>query len=113
MDSKPSKACQHETDHGEKDEGLAGLGLPLVVAVESAVRAQPAEGALDHPPAGQDFERVLLGAFDDLDGAADDLAAPLQQGSRIAPVGPEVLDPPPRRAWPKKAESNCRAPARS
>lgn len=48
------QAAEHETDHGESDEGGDGLGLALEVAGEPAVSAEPGEGPFDDPSLGQD-----------------------------------------------------------
>jgi len=43
------QAGEHETDHCQIDHRLAGLGLVFLIAIESSVASQPAEGAFDHP----------------------------------------------------------------
>ena len=46
-----SESSQHQTAHGDVDEGFAGLGPGFVVFAQSSVAAQPGQGALDHPAA--------------------------------------------------------------
>src|SRR5450755_2744704 len=50
----------HESDHGPPDHGLGVLRQTLVVAVQAPAAHQTGQGALDHPPAGQDrdYERL-------------------------------------------------------
>jgi hypothetical protein len=90
----PFQACEHEPNHGQIDDGLAGFGLAFVVAVESAVASEPPEGAFHDPASRQHLEGVEFGAFDDLDGAAPFFHGPLEQSTRIAAVGPDALDAP-------------------
>ena len=67
-----------DTYHGEEDEGL-GAGLcGLIIADETAVAHEPAEGALHDPAAGQHREAAgVVGTFDHRDGE----------------FGPEAADP--------------------
>ena len=72
------QASEHDADHGEANEGDDGAGVSLEVTGESAVAADPGEGALDDPSLGQDDEFVQLGALDDFElpraGIGDDLS---------------------------------------
>lgn len=94
MDLESSKSSQHEARHGQVNHGLARLGLPFVVAAESAVASQPTEGTFHHPAPWQHLEGVQFGALDDFDRAAPQPACPLQQRSAVAAVGPDTLDAP-------------------
>lgn len=59
--------AEHEVDDGERDEGFGRLEAAFVVLGQAARSAEPAEGALDHPPARLDSEALLpLGGSDDL-----------------------------------------------
>ena len=71
---------EHETDHGETDEGGGFAGVTLEVAGKAAVAADPGKGALDDPALGQDDEAVQIGALDDLELPAAGL------GDRVAAV---------------------------
>ena len=96
MNLEVAKARAHEANHRHGHHGFAGLGLPLVIPVALAVTAQPAKGALHDPAPWQHLEGVKFRAFDDLDRAAPQLAAPLQQGAGAATLGPEMLAAPAR-----------------
>ena len=93
MDLGTAQTSEHEANHSQVDHRLPRLGFPFVVAVESATTAQPGKGPLHDPAARQHPEGMQLGALDDLERATPPLAGLLHQRSRIAPVGPEVLDP--------------------
>ena len=64
-------------DHGDVNEGFAGLGMELIVFAEPAVVVDPGDGAFDDPAAGQQDETLGgVRAFDDLqDPAAERLFA--------------------------------------
>jgi hypothetical protein len=94
MELRPSKASEHEANHGQIDHGLPGLSLPFVVAVEPARTSQPAKGAFHNPAPRQDLEGMQLGTFDYLYRAAPPVLRPVQQGSGVATVGPDVSDSP-------------------
>ena len=61
------QTAQHETDHGEANEGLDGARIALEVACQASVVADPRERALDDPTLGQNDEAMELAALDDLD----------------------------------------------
>jgi hypothetical protein len=61
------QAACHEGDHGPQDHGFVAGREAFVVADGAAVLADPGERPLDHPPAGQDLERVRVAPGDDLD----------------------------------------------
>ena len=54
--------------------------------------SEPGEGALDHPPSGDDFKADRgVGALDDLNGPATDLPGrPAQLGPAIAAIGEDM-----------------------
>lgn len=74
MDLSLFQARKHQANHRQIDKGFAAVGLSLVIAIESAIAAQPAKGSFDHPATWQHFERVQFGALDDLDGATHEPA---------------------------------------
>ena len=71
------QASEHDSDHGEADEGGDGSGIALEIACQTAVAADPCECTLDNPSLGQDNEVARIAAFDDLQcpatGIGDDL----------------------------------------
>ena len=93
MHLRSSQSGEHEANHGQVNHRFARAGLPLVVATESTVTAEPTKGTLHHPASGQYFEDVKVGSFHDFDGAAPQFPTPVQQGARVATVGPDVFDP--------------------
>jgi hypothetical protein len=54
------QAAGHQGDHGPQDHGFVAGGQVLVVADGAAVLADPGEGPLDYPAAGQDGEGVQV-----------------------------------------------------
>ena len=74
------QASEHDTDHGEADEGNDGGGVSLEVASEPAIASDPGKGALDDPSLGQDDELVGFTPFDDFKlpstGIGNDLCDP-------------------------------------
>ena len=92
MNSESSKTGQHEAKHSQVDHGFAGVGFPFVVAAESAVTSQPTEGTLYDPSSRQYLEGMQVGTFDDLDRATAGSPSPVEQHTRIATVGPDLLD---------------------
>jgi hypothetical protein len=66
------------------------FGLAFVVDGQPAALAEPGEGALHDPAAGQDFEVVDALAFaDDLDGQGEGLLGPGDQLAGIAGISPD------------------------
>lgn len=89
----PGQAAEHESDHGETDEGGDGAGVALEVARQSAVAADPGKRALDDPALGEDDEAMQFGSLDDLQRPAAGLGN--GRGERralIARVGEDALD---------------------
>ena len=67
-DEESSHAAELNADHGDIDPSFRTGFRGFVIADQSALPHQPAEGALNDPTAWQDFEtRGVIGAFDDLD----------------------------------------------
>jgi hypothetical protein len=67
-DKESSQSAELNSDHGDIDPSFgAGLG-GFIIAHESALLHQPAEGAFHDPTAGQDFEaREVVRTFDHRD----------------------------------------------
>src|SRR5690242_15427600 len=60
------EAAGHDDDHGPVDIGLVVGGQPFVVPHGAPVTSDPRQGALHHPPAGQDLECMqVIGPFHD------------------------------------------------
>ena len=100
----PAETGKHEADHYQIDHDFTGVSLTLVIAVESAVAAEPAEGALHDPTSRKHLEPVEVGAFHDFDHAAPEFPGAVDQGPGLAAVGPEVADAPARRAGKERGE---------
>src|SRR5512139_1752036 len=92
MDSEPSNTGEHEAKQSQIDHGFGGVGFSFVVATESAVASQPAEGTLYDPASRQHLEGMQVGTFDDLDRATASPPSPVEQPARIATIGPHMLD---------------------
>jgi hypothetical protein len=60
------EATQHDPDHGEADKGASFAGMPLVVACQATVTADPCQRALNDPALWQHDEAAQVGRFDDL-----------------------------------------------
>lgn len=104
------ESSAHEVDHGHLDHGFRAVGVGFVVAGETAVMHEPAEGPLDDP-ASRNHLKAFLGGVEagdfDIDAQAgavvDDLGA-------IAGVGPRLRD----AGWPSAmSESRWMPPALS
>jgi hypothetical protein len=61
------QAAGHQGGHGPQDHGFVAGGQVFVVADGASVLADPGEGPLDDPAAGQDLEGVRVAFGDDLD----------------------------------------------
>ena len=87
------QALDHHAHHGPLHPGLVVFGLAFVVDGQPAVLAEPGEGALHDPAAGQDLEVVDALAFaDDLDRQGKDLLGPDDQLAGVAGIGPDQPD---------------------
>lgn len=65
--SWPCKPPRHKADHREMDEGDGGAGEVFEVFGEPAAASEPGQRSLDDPAFGQDPERILVVAPDDLE----------------------------------------------
>jgi len=87
-----SQSANHQADHGDVDDGLAGTWEVLIVLAETALTSKPAERALDNPPSWKHLEPFhVVGAFDDLHPQAiarPQVAQPIEELARVAAVGP-------------------------
>jgi hypothetical protein len=95
-DEESSQSAELNSDHGDIDPSFgAGLG-GFVIACESPVPHQPAEGSLHDPAERQNFEaRGIVRTFDDRDGqlGAQSLD-PLSEGlAGVAAIHPEDAQP--------------------
>jgi hypothetical protein len=59
--------AEHEADHRKIDEGRGNAYQALEVLGEASAAAEPCEGAFDDPALGQDLERRVVGAANDLE----------------------------------------------
>jgi hypothetical protein len=85
------QALGHEGDHGPQDHGFVAGGQVLVVADGAAVFADPGEGPLDDPAAGQDLEGVRVAFADDFQGHVENLG-PGGEFPDVSGVGPDQAD---------------------
>lgn len=87
------QAAEHETDHGEADEGGNGASVALEIARQAAIAADPGQAPLDDPALGQSDELVQFAAFDDFhDPAAGGGCGALDTRALIAGVGEDAMD---------------------
>ena len=104
------QASEHDGDHGESEEGGDGSGVALEVAGQSAVAADPGEGALDDPAFGQDDEAVGIAALDDLQSPGTGLGDQLGHlWPLVAGVGEDAFDE--REGSPHRAQQVARTVA--
>lgn len=61
------QAAEHDADHGHADEGGSDAAVPLEVADQTPIGADPSDGALDDPTLRQHDEAVPVAATHDLD----------------------------------------------
>jgi hypothetical protein len=61
--SSPGQASQHNSDHGEADEGGGGACVSLEAARQAAIAADPCQRSLNDPPLRQDDESVQFVAL--------------------------------------------------
>jgi hypothetical protein len=87
------EVAQHDPDHGEADKGASFAGMPLVVACQATVTADPCQRALNDPTLWQHDEAAQVGPFDDFQlpgsGACDQ---GLHSRSLIAAVADDAFD---------------------
>ena len=85
------QAAGHEGGHGPQDHGFVAGREAFVVADGAAVLADPGEGALYHPPAGQYLEGVRVAPGHDLQGHLH-AGGPGAQLAGVDGVGPDQAD---------------------
>ena len=91
--SWPGQASEHNSNHGEADEGCDSAGVSLEVARQAAIAADPCQGSLDDPPFGQDDELVQFVAFDDFNAPAPRAGGGFCHAwSLITGIGEDALD---------------------
>ena len=62
-----SQSTNHEADHGDGDDGLAGGRKVFVVLAETTMASEPPESALNDPTPRKDLEAFdVVGSFDNL-----------------------------------------------
>ena len=62
------QTSEHETDHGEADEGSGFSRVAFEIFGETAATADPSERSFDDPAFGQDLEAGHVVAANDFDG---------------------------------------------
>ena len=91
--SWPGQASEHNSDHGEADEGCGGACVSLEVARQAAIAADPCQRSLDDPPLGEDDEFVQFVALDDFDNPTARAGGGVRHAwSLIAGIGEDALD---------------------
>ena len=81
----------HQVYHSDMDHAFTAFRQCLVVFGQSAVLAEPREGALHDPSLGQHDKTVRRAAFHDLDRAAKPTTGPVYELARIAAVREDQL----------------------
>ncbi len=82
---------EHEVGHRNQDHSFTGFRPGLVVLGQSAVLAEPGEGALHDPALGEDDKTVGRVAFHDLDRAKKPTTGPVYELARIGAVRKDQL----------------------
>ena len=87
------QAPEHESDHGEADEGGDGASVALEVARQTTVSTDPGEGALDDPAFGESDKAMQLVTLDDLQHPVSGLGRRRRGfGALIAGIGEDTVD---------------------
>ncbi len=87
------QASEHESDHGEADEGGDRACIALEITRQASIAADPCEGSLDDPAFGQDDELVQFVALDDFDDPRSRLGGGLCHARPlIAGIGEDTFD---------------------
>jgi hypothetical protein len=87
------QAPEHESDHGEADEGGDGPSVALEVARQATVATDPGDGALDDPAFRENDEAMQLVTLDDLQHPASGLGRRrCCFGALIAGIGEDTFD---------------------
>ena len=88
-----SQSTNHEADHGDVDDGLAGGRQVFVVLAETTMAPKPAESALNDPTSREELEAFdVVGSFDNLHLEPVALAQatdPVQELASISAVCPD------------------------
>jgi len=88
-----SQSANHEADHGNVDDGLAGRWQVLIVLAETTMAPKPAERALNDPTSREDLEAFdVVGSFDNLHFEPVTLAQvadPVQELASVSTVCPD------------------------
>lgn len=80
--------------HGQVNHCFAAFRECLVVLAQTTITTEPSKGSLDDPALGQNLKAGRIGAaFDDLQDPVAQLAGPVDQSARVAPIGPNQLEP--------------------
>src|SRR3972149_3312545 len=81
-------------NHSYMNPSLGTFSQFFVVFAEPSVSAQPPEGALHNPPAGQHLKAMAIhGALDHFNQPASQGGSPIHQLSGISAIGPNQAEP--------------------
>lgn len=87
------QSANHEADHGDVDDGLAGGRQVFVVLAETTMASEPAERTLNDPTPRKNLEAFdVVGSFDNLHSepvALAQTADPFQKLASISTVCPD------------------------
>src|ERR1700724_1612302 len=94
-DLRPDEPPEGQLDGGEGNEGGQGFGKVLEILGKPPVSAEPGEGALDHPAAGQDDGAPhVVAPFDDLHAQQGHLCHRSVTLPRVvAAISPDQFEP--------------------
>src|ERR1035437_1448510 len=95
-DEESSQSAELNSDHRDIDPRFGARLGGFVIAHQSPLTHQPAEGALHYPAARQDFETGdVVRTFDDRDGQLGSQSLhPLGEGgTRVTPIHPQDAQP--------------------
>src|SRR5439155_12802754 len=95
MVSYSCQAPDHDSDHTNPNHRLAMVHANHVVPTEPTGFDKPAERSFDYPPLGQDLETSITASHDLQAKFTErtELLHPFNQGSQIAAIGPDDLQP--------------------
>ena len=87
------KATEHEIDHGDVDEGFAGLIENLVVLGKVPIAIEPSESTFDYPTSRQQFESFdIIGTQHHVKNKMKPKRNPVEQFPAIAAIDPKATD---------------------